>query len=81
MKSMYRYEAFYKKTQNNHLLQNSKFFGTEARFVIIAESEARALELIDKKGENSQDFFLDKISSAKNKLGKYYPESIKDSRI
>jgi hypothetical protein len=80
---MKRFEAFYKNdTENNHLLQDGKVFGKEARFDIIAESEARALELIDQEKEDSSKFYLEEMSGfVKDQMGKYFPESIRDARI
>jgi hypothetical protein len=79
---MKRFEAFYKKdSKNNHMLQDGKIAATEVRFDIIAESEERALELIEQEGENPEDFELEQVSGVKDQMGRYFPESIKDARI
>jgi hypothetical protein len=79
---MKRFEAIYTdKIKNNHITINDEVFATEVRFDIIAESEERALELIESEGENSDDFTLEQISGVKDQMGRYFPESIRDARI
>lgn len=80
---MKRFEAFYKKEENNgHLLDsNGELYATEVRFDIIARDEQRALELIDQEGEDSDKFYLEETSGVKDQMGRYFPESIRDARI
>lgn len=80
---MKRFNAFYKKEQaNGHLLDSKgKLLATEVRFDIIAKNEERALELIEKEGEDPNEFYLERTSGVKNEMDKYFPESIKDTRI
>jgi len=79
---MKRFEAFYKNdNKNNHMLQDGKIAATEVRFNIIANSEDRAMELIDQQGEDSSEFYLEKTSGVKDQMGRYFPESIRDARL
>jgi hypothetical protein len=79
---MKRFEATYKnENKNNHLLADGEVFATEVRFDIIAESEERAIELIEEQGENSNEFILQQVSGVKDQMGRYFPESIKDARL
>lgn len=80
---MKRFEAFYKNEESNgHLLDsNGELYATEVRFDIIARDEQRALELIDQEGEDSSVFYLEETYGVKDQMGKYFTESIKDSRI
>ncbi len=82
MKTMKRFEAFYKDdSKNNHMYQNGEVYATEVRFDIIAESEERALELIEGEGENPDNFYLEQVSGVKNQMGKYFTENIRDARL
>lgn len=76
---MYRFEATVKN--GNYITDGEKTIAREARFVIVAESEERAFELIEQEGEDSGNFTLNEIGAAKDQLGRYYPESIRDARI
>ena len=80
---MYRFDAFYKNDQkNNHILDaNGNVAATEVRFDIIAESEERALELIEQEGEDPDDFRLEMTIVAKDQMGRYFPERIRDARV
>lgn len=80
---MKRFEAIYTdNNKNNHLTnKDGEVFATEVRFDIIAESEERALELIEQEGENPDDFELEQVSGVKDQMGRYFPESIRDARI
>jgi hypothetical protein len=79
---MKRFEVFYKnKNLNNHLMENGEIFANEVRFVIIAKSKNRAIELIENNNYNSNHFLLEETSNVKNQLGKYFEESIRDGRI
>ncbi len=80
---MYRFVAFYKhEEKNNHMLDaNGSVVATEVRFDIIAESEERALELIEQEGEDPDDFRLEITIGAKDQMGRYFPERIRDARI
>lgn len=76
---MYRFEALQKN--GNYITDGEKTIAREARFVVIAESEERAFELIEQEGEDPDDYTLNEIGAAKDQLGRYYPESIRDARI
>lgn len=76
---MYRFEAV--KKDGNVLISDGEVYANEAKYVITAESEQRALELIEQEGENPDDYTLNEIGVAKDQLGRYYPESIRDARI
>jgi hypothetical protein len=80
---MKRFEATYKDNgKNNHILdEKGSVWATEVRFDIIAESEKRALELIEQEGENPNDFELSEISGVKDQMGRFFSESIRDARI
>ena len=80
---MKRFEAIYKNdSMNNHLfLKKREPVATEVRFDIIAESEERAFELIEKEGENPEDFYLEQTTGVKDQMGRYFPERIKDARL
>jgi hypothetical protein len=79
---MKRFEAIYTdNNKNNHLTKDDEVFAVEVRFVIIAKSKERALELIEQEGENPEDFELEQVSGGvKDQLGRYFPESIRDAR-
>lgn len=80
---MYRFEAFYKNEEKNeHMLDaNGEVAATGVRFDIIAESEERALELIEQEGEYPDDFRLEMTIGAKDQMGRYFTERIRDARI
>jgi hypothetical protein len=79
---MKRFDAIYKDdTKNNHMLKDGEIHATEVRFDIMAESKERALELIEKEGENPDLFELDETSGVKDQRGRYFPENIRDARI
>lgn len=81
---MKRFEATYSNQNQNGKLttESGEVYATEVRFDIIAENEARALELIAEQRENPEEFELTEISSAaKDAMGRYFPESIRDARI
>ena len=78
---MKRFEAIYTNNKNNHLNKDGDVFATEVRFDIIAESEDRAIELIEQEGENSNEFELEQVPGVKDQTGGYLLESIKDARI
>ena len=79
---MKRFDAIYKDdSKNNHLLRDGEIHATEVRFDIMAESKERALELVEKEGENPDDFDVEETSGVKDQMGRYFPESIKDARI
>lgn len=81
---MKRFTAAYSDKNNTNQLrtESGQFYAEEARFDIIAESEARALELIAQQGENPEEFELSEVSSAaKDEMGRFFPESIRDARI
>lgn len=79
---MKRFDAIYKDdSRNNHLISDGKIYTTEVRFDIMAESKERAFELIEKEGENPDDFDMEETSGVKDQMGRYFPESIKDARI
>jgi hypothetical protein len=63
------------------MLSDGKIYATEVRFDIVAESKERALDLIEKEGENPDDFDVEETSGVKDQMGRYFPESIKDARI
>lgn len=54
---------------------------TEVRFDIIAESGERAMELIEREGEDPDDFYLEETVGVKDQSGRCFPESIRDARI
>lgn len=77
-----RFDAFYKDdSKNNHITDESGNVITEMRFHIIAESDHRAMDLIEQEGYNPFDFYIELIGEAKNEMGKYLPESIMDARL
>jgi hypothetical protein len=76
---MYRYEAI--PENGNTLNECGKVFAREAQYVIIAESEERARQILEENGENPIRFELSEIGAAKDELGRYFPESIRDARI
>lgn len=76
---MYRFEAVEK--DGNVLISVGETYANEAKYVITAESEQRALEILEENGENPGYFYLNEIGAAKDQLGRYYPESIRDARI
>lgn len=79
---MKRFEAIYTdNSKNNHMTKDGEVMSTEVRFDIIAESEERALELIEQEGENPEEFELEQVSGVKDQMGRYFPESIRDARI
>ena len=79
---MKRFEAFYKNEEKNgKLMDGDSVYATEVRFDIIAQDEDRAMELINEKGEDSDDFYLEETSGVKNQMGKYFPEEIRDAII
>jgi hypothetical protein len=79
---MKRFDAIYKdEKKNNHMLSDGKIYATEVRFDIVSESKERALELIEKEGENPDDFDVEETSGVKDQMGRYFSESIKDARI
>ncbi len=82
MKTMKRFEAFYKDdSKNNHMYQDGEVYATEVRFDIIARDEERALELIEGEGEDPDDFYLEQVSGVKDQMGRYFTERIRDARI
>ncbi len=76
---MYRFEAI--QENGNYITDGEKTIAREARFVIVAESEGRAAELIEQEGEDPDNYTLNEIGAAKDELGRYFPESIRDARI
>lgn len=81
---MYQFDAIYKdESKNNHMTDESgNVVATEVRFHIIAESEERALKLIEKEGENPDDFQIDKIGLARKEMGRFFfNEAIFDGTI
>lgn len=79
---MKRFNAIYKDdTKNNHMLKDGEIHATEVRFDIIAESEKRALELIEQEGEKPEEFELEETSGVKDQRGRYFSEGIRDARI
>lgn len=80
---MYRFEAFYKNEEkNNYMLDaNGNVAATGVRFDIIAESEERALKLIEQEGEDPDDFRIERTTVAIDQMGRYFTERIRDARI
>lgn len=76
---MYRYEAI--PEEGNALIEGGKLYAREAEYVVTAESEDRAREILEENGEDSLKFELNEIGSAKDELGRYLPESIKSAKI
>lgn len=83
METMYRFEAFYKDgSMSNYMIDSDGgVYAIEARFNIIADSEERALELIEEQGEKPEDYYLVKSDCPKDQLGRYFQERIIDARI
>ena len=73
---MKRFEAF-KKDQNsrNQLIMTNEV-AVEVTFDIIAETEDRALELIEEEGSNPDDFYLEETNCNKTQMGRDLPEGI-----
>jgi len=79
---MKRFEATYKDdSRNEHMTLGGENHATAVVFDIIADSEDRALQLIDGKGEDSSAFELDEVSGIKDQRGRFFSERIKDCRL
>ena len=78
---MKRFEAL-KKDQNsrNQLIMTNEI-AFEVTFDIIADTEARALELLEEEGSDPDDFYLEETNYHKDQMGKDFPEGISDARL
>lgn len=80
---MKRFEVFYKNREKNNCLLNSDgtVYAIEVAYIITAETEERALELLTEQGLDSDDYYLEQTHSVRDQMGNFYPESIQDARI
>ena len=78
---MKRFEAF-KKDQNsrNQLIMTNEI-AFEVTFDIIAETEDRALELLEAEGSDPDDFNLEEINYHKDQMGRDLPEGISNAGL
>ena len=78
---MKRFEAF-KKDQNsrNQLIMTNEV-AFEVTFDIIAETEDRALDLIEAEGSDPDDFYLEETNCNKTQMGRDLAEGISDARL
>ena len=78
---MKRFEAF-KKDQNsrNQLIMTNEI-AFEVTFDIIAETEDRALELLEAEGSDPDDFNLEEINYHKDQMGRDLAEGISNARL
>ena len=78
---MKRFEAF-KKDQNsrNQLIMTNEI-AFEVTFDIIAETEDRALELLEEAGFDPDDFNLEEINCNKTQMGRDLAEGISNARL
>jgi len=53
----------------------------EVTFDIIAETEDRALELIEEEGSNPDEFYLAETNCNKTQMGRDLPEGISDAGL
>ena len=73
---MKRFEAFKKdKNSRNQLIMTNEI-AFEVTFDIIAETEDRALELIEAEGSDPDDFYLEETNYHKDQMGRELPEGI-----
>jgi len=73
---MKRFEAFKKDQNSRNQLIMGTGYAIEARFDIIAETEDRALELIEAEGSDPDDFYLEETNYHKDQMGRELPEGI-----
>ena len=71
---MKRFEAFFTGPANQLIMKDG--FAIEASFDIIAETEDRALELLEEEGSDPDDFYLEEIDYHKDQMGRDLPEGI-----
>jgi len=78
---MKRFEAF-KKDQNsrNQLIMTNEI-AFEVTFDIIAETEDRALELIEEEGSDPDEFYLAETNCNKTQMGRDLPEGISNAGL
>lgn len=74
---MKKFEALpVEKKEANKLITNDGP-AYEVAYVIIANDEDRARELLEIEGEDPDNFTLSSVPGVKDQLGRYYPESIR----
>ena len=71
---MKRFEAFFTGPANQLIMGTG--YAIEASFDIIAETEDRALELIEAEGSDPDDFYLEETNCHKTQMGRDLPEGI-----
>jgi len=71
---MKRFEAFFTGPANQLIMGPG--YAIEASFDIIAETEDRALELLEEEGSDPDDFYLEEIDYHKDQMGRDLPEGI-----
>ena len=76
---MKRFSAIY--NDPNTLAVFAQFYAREASYDIIAEDKDRAKELLTELGENADDYDLEENGVAKDQMGRYFPESIKECSL
>ena len=73
---MKRFEAFKKDHNSRNQLIMTNEIAFEVTFDIIAETEDRALELIEAEGSDPDDFYLEETNYHKDQMGRDLPEGI-----
>jgi len=76
---MKRFEAFFTGPANQLIMGSG--YAIEASFDIIAETEDRALDLIEEEGSDPDDFYLAETNCNKTQMGRDLPEGISDARL
>ena len=76
---MKRFEAFFTGPANQLIMGPG--YAIEASFDIIAETEDRALELIEEEGSNPDEFYLEETNCNKTQMGRDLPEGISDAGL
>ena len=71
---MKRFEAFFTGPANQLIMGTG--YAIEASFDIIAETEDRALELLEEEGSDPDDFYLEETNCHKTQMGRDLPEGI-----
>ena len=78
---MKRFEALKKDKNSRNQLIMTDGIAFEVTFDIIAETEDRALELLEAEGSDPDDFYLEETNCNKTQMGRDLPEGISDARL